>query len=466
MTYSVGAAQMYTSPCKLAAAVQLQPGDVIEVAAGTYTDACQLTASGTAAQPITVRAAAGARPVFDATGLDLSGSGSVPRAIFQLNNASYWVFENLELMHAANASNNGAAFRVTAGGHDLTVRSCSIHDNQDGAMSDGPSTITLEANEIFHNGANDGQSHNLYLQGDTVRLVGNYIHDSVGGQNVKLRTRYVELVANVIENAGNYEIDLIQGPYTAMPNANAVLIGNVIVRATQADNNSQTILFGTDNPNDTTPSRNGALYAINNTFVLRNASNRLFHVLTSASPPAATHVYLYNNIVHATVAGTQLTSDATTEGYTTGSTNFITTGVGGVPAALTGTITGTDPGFSGSGDYHLAAASPAIDAADSTVMYADGSGTMQDGRPALEPTPPIGSEPRYIVERGIDLGAFEVGNAPPNDIGDVVYGDDAGTVTGGKSGGCCDAGGGGGAGAGLLALLVGTALGRRRRVTA
>src|SRR6185312_10500856 len=208
------------------------------------------------------------------------------RAIFQFNNASYWVLEHLELTHAANGSNNGAGFRVTAGGHDLTVRDCSIHDNQDGAMSDGPSTITLEANDIFHNGANDGQSHNLYLQGDTVRLVGNHIHDSVGGQDVKLRTRYVELIANVIENGGNYEIDLIQGPYTSMPNANAVLIGNVIVRATSANNNYQTILFGTDNPNDTTPSRNGALYALGNTFVLRNTSNQLFHVLTSPSPPA------------------------------------------------------------------------------------------------------------------------------------------------------------------------------------
>ncbi|MBV8761453.1 MAG: hypothetical protein JO257_29420 [Deltaproteobacteria bacterium] len=466
MTYSVGASHMYTSPCMLAAAVQLQPGDVIEVDPGTYTDACQLTASGTSTQPITVRGVGGARPVFDATGLDLSGSGPVPRAIFQLTNASYWVFEHLELKGGTNGSNNGAAFRVTAGGHDLTVRDCSIHDNQDGAMSDGPSTIVLENNDIFHNGANDGQSHNLYLQGDTVRLVGNHIHDSVGGQNVKLRTRYVELVANVIENAGNYEIDLIQGAYTSMPNANAVLVGNLIIRATSADNNSQTILFGTDNPNDTTPSRNGALYALGNTFVLRNASNQLFHVLTSPSPPPATHVYLTNNIVHATVTGTRLTSDTATSDLTTGSNNFITTGIAGVPAALTGTLTGADPGFAGSADYHLAAGSPAIDAGDAAPMYADGTGAMQNGRPMLEPTPPIGSEPRYVVGGGVDLGAFEYGNAPPVG-GDGMFGDDAGNGTK-KPGGCCDAGSSGG-GAGLLALLVGVAFrasGRCRRPSA
>src|SRR3569623_1587817 len=425
MTYSVGASHMYTSPCKLAAAVQLQPGDVIEVDPGTYTDACQLTASGTAQQPITLRGVGGARPVFDASGLDLSGSGSVPRAIFQLTNASYWVLEHLELTHAANASNNGAGFRVTAGGHDLTVRDCSIHDNQDGAMSAGVSTITIEASDILHNGANDGQSHNLYLQGDTVRLVGNHIHDSVGGQNIKLRTRYIEIIANVVENAGNYEIDLIQGPNTAMANANAVLIGNLIIRATSSNNNTQTILFGTDNPGDATPSRNGALYALGNTFVLRNSRNQLIHVLTSPSPPAATHVYLYNNIVHATVAGAQLPSAAATQAFITGSNNYITTCIAGVPAALTGTLTGADPGFAGSDDYHLAAGSLAIDVESGTPMYADGSGTMQNGRPTLEPTPPIGSEMRYIVGRANHHGAIEYGKAPPNEIGDGVPGDEA-----------------------------------------
>jgi hypothetical protein len=248
-----------------------------------------------------------------------------------------------------------------------------------------------------------------------------------------------------------------------MANANAILIGNLLVRATSADNNSQTILFGTDNPNDTTPSRNGALYALGNTFVLRNSSNRLFHVLTSASPPAATHVYLYNNIVHSTVAGAQLTSDTATQGYTTGSNNFITTGVGGVPAALTGTLDGADPGFAGSDDYHLAAGSPAIDAGAAHPMYADGSGAMQDGMPALEPTPPIGDEPRYVVGAGVDLGAFEYGNTPPSDNDVVLVGDDAGAGGGGKGGGCCDAGRGGGAGAGLLALFVGAALVRTRK---
>src|SRR3954471_23492063 len=91
MTYQVGAARTYVSPCALAQAVTLQPGDVIEVDAGTYTDFCQLTASGTQAMPIVMRGVAGPRPIVDAAGKDLNGVGSTPRAIFQWNGGSYWV---------------------------------------------------------------------------------------------------------------------------------------------------------------------------------------------------------------------------------------------------------------------------------------------------------------------------------------------------------------------------------------
>jgi hypothetical protein len=463
-TYPVGATRMYHSPCMLAAAVTLQPGDIVEVDQGTYTDACQLTASGTAQAPIVMRGVAGARPVFDATGLDLSGSGQVPRAIFQWTNASYWQVSHLELTKAANASNNGSGFRLTAGAHDVTFSDMSIHDNQDGAQSDGVSVITIENSDIYANGANDGQSHNLYLQGEVVRLIGNHIHDSHGGQNIKLRTRYIEIIGNYVENAGNYEVDLIQSANTAMPNANAVLIGNVFVRATSADNNSQTILFGTDNAADATGSRNGALYAIGNTFVLRNASNQLFHVLTTTPAPAATHVYLYNNIVYATVAGTHLTSDATTEGYLTGSNNFIATGIAG-GAALTGTIGGTNPGFAGSDDYHLAAGSPAIDVGLSQPQYADGNGAMQNGAPMVEPTPPIGSEPRYVVGPAIDLGAFEFGNMPPAGGDPTDSPGDGGTSGGGgKDGGCCEVDGGAAASSWLLIAIVAGRLSRRRKI--
>src|SRR5262249_60154723 len=107
-TYPVGPSRAYVSPCALAAAVTLGPGDVVEVDPGTYHDACQLTASGSAAAPIVLRGVPGPRPVFDATGLDLSGAGSVPRAIFQFTGGTNWPAAHLEPMNATKTSPNAA----------------------------------------------------------------------------------------------------------------------------------------------------------------------------------------------------------------------------------------------------------------------------------------------------------------------------------------------------------------------
>src|SRR5499433_82011 len=336
-TYPVGPSRAYVSPCALAAAVTLDPG--------TYHDACQLTASGSAAAPIVLRGVPGPRPVFDATGLDLSGAGSVPRAIFQFTGGSHWRVSHLELKNAANRSANGAAFRVTAGALDVIIDDVSVHDCQDGFMSDGAATLTVRASDVFHNGAGDGFSHNFYVQGQSIVLIGNHIHDSKNGQNVKVRSHDALIAYNLIENAGNSEIDLIQNPpQTDAPNANATLIGNVIVRPATADNNSQVIVWGSDNPSDT--GRNGSLFAINNTFILANPSNRLFHAI---SPAAGSQIHLVNSIVHATVSGTGLATDATTSAILVGSNDWISTGVTSA-GALTAVLTGASPGFVSASD--------------------------------------------------------------------------------------------------------------------
>jgi MYXO-CTERM domain-containing protein len=429
--YEVGAAQTYKSPCALFAAVTLQPGDVVLVDSGTYTDACQITQSGSAQAPLVMKGATGARPVFDATGLDLSGSGSVPRAIFQFTGASHWRVSHLELKNASGDGANGAAFRATAGSDDVVVFDDSIHDNQDGLMSDGAGTFTITGNDIFHNGAGDGESHNMYLSSDTARIVGNYIHDSNGGQNVKLRVHYAEVLYNLIANAGNYEMDLIQGsPLTDEPHSNCVLIGNVIVRNPMAANDGQTIVFGSDNPGQT--GRNGNFYAINNTFVMTASSNRLVHAI---SPAAGAQIIFYDNIIHATVAGTDMSYDATTAALFTGSNNWVTTGVTS-PAGLTATVGGADPGFVGTSDFHLSASSPARGKGTSMLSYVDGTGATQAGAPTQE-FADLGAGAYGTINRlqeaTIDLGAFEYGTpdgrAP-----------DAGVA----GGGAADASGGGG----------------------
>jgi hypothetical protein len=401
-TYPVGSSRTYKSPCLLVAAVTLQPGDIVEVDPGTYTDACQLTASGSAAMPITLRGVAGPRPVFDATGLDLSGAGSVPRAIFQFTGGSHWRVSHLELKNAANdpSSANGAAFRVTAGALDIVIDDVSVHDCQDGFMSDGAATLTVTASDVFHNGAGDGYSHNFYVQGQSIVLIGNHIHDSNAGQNVKVRSHDALIAYNLIENAGNYEIDLIQNPpQTDAPNANAILIGNVIIRPTSADNNSQVIVWGSDNAAQT--GRNGSLYAFSNTFILANPSNRLFHAI---SPAAGSQIHLVNSIVHATVSGTGLATDATTAGILVGSNDWISSNVTSA-GALTSVLTGTAPGFVSATDLHLIAGSPVLGAGLAGVTAVDGTGASVNGLPDQEFAASLGTTPRADGS-ALDLGAY------------------------------------------------------------
>ena len=408
----------------------LGPGDIVEVDPGTYTDVCQLKASGTAEQPIILRGLPGQMPVFDASSDDVSGAGPTPRAIFQFTGGSYWQVSHLELKNAHNATLNGAAFRVTAGSHDIVIRDVSVHDCQNGMMSDGVATVTVESSEIFHNGAGDGRSHNFYMQGERTTLIGNHIHDSnTGGQNVKLRSRYAELLYNRIENAGNYEIDVIQGPLTSNANANAVLIGNVISRPASSDNNSQVILFGTDNGTET--ARNGSLYVLNNTFILKNASNRLFHAI---APVAGSQIVFENNIVFSAADRTGLVADPITEGILSGSHNWIGSNVMAA-GSLTATLTGDAPGFVSAEDFHLGATSPAVDQGLGTPTFKDGAGTVQSGVPAQEFSAPTGVTHRAVVG-SLDMGAFEFGDAGEGPVADSGSGNptpDAGDADAGQA---------------------------------
>lgn len=480
-SYEVGPGRAYWSPCALIAAVALQPGDVIEVDAGSYNEACNINGvSGSAVAPITLRGKPGPRPVLDGSGIDLTGILPAPRALLQWWSSSHWRVEHLEFANAQNGSANGAGIRATAASRNLLFRDVTIHDCQMGAMSDSAADIAIERSDIYRNGiAGSGYAHNLYLQGATVRLVGNYIHDSVAGQNVKLRAHYAEVLYNRIERAGNYEIDCVQGPATGAPNSHCVFLGNLLVRSADADNNSQTIVFGSDGSSDET--RNGNLYLIHNTVVLRNASNRLVRVL---NPGAGASVMVHNNIIHSSVAGAAVAADPASASLIGGFNNWVSTNVT-TADGLARSVVGDDPGFISITDLHLLVTSPAIDRALGSLSYLDGDGVARDATALLQYV--------YDLDLGdrpgsLDIGAFEYGWHPDggisgNDGGGGGYNDggagnpgpggemgsrrDAGVSArandGGDGSGCSMSAGS--AGAGLLGalLLFALACGRRLR---
>ena len=77
--------------------------------------------------------------------------------------------ENLELTGAhISAANGENAAAIRMEGEDLTVRSCVIHENQNGILGGSAGTLTVEYSRVLGNGVGDGCNgggctHNLYI---------------------------------------------------------------------------------------------------------------------------------------------------------------------------------------------------------------------------------------------------------------------------------------------------------------
>jgi hypothetical protein len=238
----------------------------------------------------------GRRVCLDGEGFDYSGSGPVPRAIFQFDpGADGCVVEGLELRNARNGSANGAGVRVNQAS-DVAVRDCDIHHNDMGMMSNGDvakqtcRNLRVESCVIHHNGSESraGYNHNLYLGGTSVILRACEVFASTTGHNVKSRAHYNRIEYCYIHDSANREFDLVDAAgNTDVPESHAVLLGNVIVKASPCKGNRSVIHFGQDGGKD----HQGTIHLVHNTIV----TPYLSPVLELSAP--GTGASLHNNIV-------------------------------------------------------------------------------------------------------------------------------------------------------------------------
>jgi hypothetical protein len=397
---TVGVGKTYPT-ITTATTTALAPGDVIEIYPGTYNEYKKLTVSGTAGSPITIRGMGAPKPVIDGAGLNLTGSGAVPRALFQIE-GNYYVIDNLEFKNADNTtSHNAAGIRVL--GDNVTVRNCKITECENGMMSDSAGLL-VEYSEIAYCGSPDyqGYTHNMYMGGTSLTVRNCYLHDSDSAQNIKSRAHYTELLYNYIADANSKEVDLVEASETNAANSNALLIGNIIIKRNAAPisgisgNDSQFILFGQDGGG----TRSGTLYMFNNTIISGMSSNRPIWLSSTTS------AVLHNNIFYGTDT---LLRDAYTIANTTGSNNWIPT-TATEPTGFTNTIKGTAPGFidAAGRDYHLNLSSSCINAGKSLMTYVDGSGLSKTAVPSLHYVNHLQNLVRPSDVQ-LDLGAYEYG---------------------------------------------------------
>lgn len=236
------------------------------------------------------------RPVvLDGEGFDYSGRGAVPRAIVQFDpGADGSEILNFELRGAVNDSHNAAGIRINQAGR-VTIRRCDIHHNQMGIMSNGGPDGKAEEQAILncvihHNGdtADPGYNHNLYLGGDSVMVGGCDIFASTTGHNVKSRARFNLFTFNHVHDSANREFDIVDSDASALAHADAVWIGNLIVKADPIAGNTNVIHFGQDMGGV----RRGSAWLINNTMVTPYVGP----VVRVSTTPAA--VRLVNNVIY------------------------------------------------------------------------------------------------------------------------------------------------------------------------
>ena len=130
--------------------------------------------------------------------------------------------DHLEFSGAAVSSANGAGIRYQGG--KLTVLNSYFHDNQDGILGSAipGGVVTIDRTEFDHNGAGDGQSHNIYIGAiATFQMTNSFSHDAVVGHEVKSRAQTTILTNNrIIDENGSasYSVDLPNGGNATIQN--------------------------------------------------------------------------------------------------------------------------------------------------------------------------------------------------------------------------------------------------------
>jgi hypothetical protein len=395
-TYDVGPGQPFST---IASVPKPSPGDVVQIHCGTYNEVRRWTTSGTSSNPITLKSVcATSRPVIDGAGQSVTGNGSIPRAIWQIEGSNY-VIDGLEFKNARNGS-NGAGIRVL--NSSVTIQNVKITYCDMGVLTSTISAdnVLVQYSEIANNGTGklDGQSHNVYLtQGGTITFQFCYIHDAVSGTNFKSRAHYSQLFYNFISHGAQNEAEGVDAQDTTTPNSNMTMIGNILVSTPNRKlNSSQFIVFG----QDVGGTHNGTLYLINNTLVAGSPS--IGFLRSNASDSSIVSV---NNIYYGSNTIVQ-------PGYSTnvtGTNNWLPSGAV-IPLGFSANNTGADPGFvNAASDFHLVSGAPASDMGLNSPTYVDGSGVAHLGTPLFEYVEDLGSTPRP-TDGTLDAGAYE---APP-----------------------------------------------------
>ncbi len=189
-------------------------GDVVEVSSGVYFEKLVFPRSGAPGAPITLKAAAGASPVLDGTGV--AGADMV-----RIDSKSHLRLIGFEIRNHLGVS-DGSGVRILGAGTDLEISGNVIHEirGEDamgitvyGTEPEPISQLVIAGNQIFD--CDPARSEALTLNGN------------VDG---------FEITGNLVRDVNNIGIDMIGGetpiqPDPALVARNGLVRGNTVIHA-------------------------------------------------------------------------------------------------------------------------------------------------------------------------------------------------------------------------------------------
>ena len=426
-----------------AAAKQAQPGDTVLVHAGTYNEKVTLTRSGTSAAPITFQADSGVTVTGQSIGFDLSGVQWTTIQGFRITSTTA---QGIRLILSGNVSlisntvesagDRGIYLRDSS---NVTLTNNTVSNSTSyGIYAQNGASLTISGGQVTKSGKpSSGLTRKgIYLYGCSSSLVKGVTVDQNTDSGI-----YLASGTTTVRIEGNIAHDNARGYTRAAPGIEIrgttgnTIIGNRsysnedtgIQLYTGADNNlvANNVLYkngdhGVDNLDSSQSS------IIGNS-VFGNVTAGINVEGTSSNATIANNVSVDNGINSPRTKG-NIRVDSTAKATASANYNLVYLSTSGTMytwgtslyptlAALQSANPGVetnglsaDPLWagSGSGDFHLRAGSPAIDAANSGVIGAqavDLEGTARVDDPG---TPNTGSGLRPYDDRG----AFEYRAGP------------------------------------------------------
>jgi hypothetical protein len=223
-------------------------GDTIQVSAGSYVEDFPKIQHDLTIQGVGGLASFSSPPAGSSTGQGV------------LVTDANVTLDHLELSGSTVPDGNGAGVRQESG--NLVISNSWIHNNQDGVLTNAlpGATLTITGSEIDQNGAEDGYTHNIYAgQIGTLSVTDSYIHDALGGHEIKSRADTTIITDSRIQDGATadsgYSVDLPNG-------GNALLAGNTIEKGQNAQNYTFVHFTG-----ETTPDASSSLIITGNTVI-------------------------------------------------------------------------------------------------------------------------------------------------------------------------------------------------------